>query len=170
LLDKALETARRSFAESSHAEAIAICRWVLQVEPKNAPAAALLGDIFMQQGRRDMALLMYGRAVLNQPNNPVYRWKLDSLRRPTPAASATASKAQGTQAATAPKAAKRGETGVPPTTTIYITANTQLSKKDPRRFYRLGCVGPALLLFALVGTLLGALLTPLWTLVGDVLY
>lgn len=157
-IEKTVETARRSLADGNTDEAIAICRWVLKVEPKSAAAAALLGDIFAQQGQRDMAMMMYGRASLNQPANPVYRWKLDNLRRP-----ATAHNAAPTPPPVR-EAAKTNAPSAPPTTTIYINANTPPAKQNPRRS-RLGCAGPALLLLA-VG---GALLAPLWMVLGAAL-
>jgi curved DNA-binding protein CbpA len=166
VIDKAVEAARRSFVEGSPDEAIAICRWILKIEPKSATAAALLGDIFSQQGQRDMAILMYGRAVLNQPDNPVYRWKLDTLRRAQAARSAVAGPSQSPP----PKgSAKANGKGTAPTTTIYITANTQLSKKDARRLPRLGCAGRTLLFLVLASTLLGTFWTPVWMYVSNAL-
>jgi len=173
LLDKTVEAAQHSFAEGSTNEAITICKRILQIEPKNAPAAALLGDIFAQQGQQDMAVLMYGRAALSQPANPVYRWKLDTMRR---AAATTAPATAESTATDRPQPQARPTAPSQPTsreamskTTIFITANAQLSRPHSRRISRLGCAGPLLLVATLAGTALTPLLISLWTLIGHAL-
>lgn len=160
-LDKTVEAARRSFVQGSVPEAIAISKWVLTVDPENAAAAALLGDIFAHEGQRDMALLMYGRAVLYQPANPVYRWKMETLKRASAPTSAPPGHGQGA------KAGANGADASDPRQTVFITINSHLSGKSLRRLFSAGGSGTVLLRFALAGTVIGALLGPLWSLIGD---
>jgi hypothetical protein len=78
------EAAELYFFHGRAAEAIAICNQVLQLDPRNAEAAALLGDIFAEQGRREGAIAMYERAVRSQPDNALYRQKWEALRAGAP--------------------------------------------------------------------------------------
>jgi curved DNA-binding protein CbpA len=80
LLTMVFEAAQLHFHERRPAEAIALCNRVLKSDPKNAEAAALLGDIYVDQGRHDLALLMYKRAMQNQPSNLLYRQKWQSVQ------------------------------------------------------------------------------------------
>ncbi|HVF11133.1 MAG TPA: DnaJ domain-containing protein [Abditibacteriaceae bacterium] len=169
-LDKTVAAAQRSFAEGSTAEAITICKRILQLEPKNAAAAALLGDIFAHQGQYDMALLMYGRAAFNQPANPVYRWKLDSTRQAAAAATTATPVPDRPKSQTPRPAAARP---IPPAaarkTTIYITAGSQLSRTSSRPSSRSGCTGPLLFAVALASAILTPLLLSLSAWIGDAL-
>ena len=67
------------FRHGLAAEAIALCERVRQFDPSSAEAAALLGDIYKEQGRRDLAAEMYAQAVKSQPNNEGYTRKLNQV-------------------------------------------------------------------------------------------
>jgi curved DNA-binding protein CbpA len=83
-LTMVFEAAELYFFHGRAAEAIAMCNQVLQLDPRNAEAAALLGDIFAEQGRREGAIAMYERAVRSQPDNALYRQKWEALRSGAP--------------------------------------------------------------------------------------
>jgi curved DNA-binding protein CbpA len=75
--------------------AISLCSRVLKSDPKNAEAAGLLGDIYVKQGRHDIALLMYKRAMQSQPNMLLYRQKWESLQQKVSPESTPAAPASG---------------------------------------------------------------------------
>lgn len=83
-LTMVFEAAELYFFHGRAAEAISICNQVLQIDARNAEAAALLGDIFAEQGRRGAAIAMYERAVRSQPDNALYRQKWEALRSGAP--------------------------------------------------------------------------------------
>jgi curved DNA-binding protein CbpA len=83
-LTMVFEAAELYFFHGRAAEAIEICNQVLQIDARNAEAAALLGDIFAEQGRRGAAIAMYERAVRSQPDNALYRQKWEALRAGAP--------------------------------------------------------------------------------------
>jgi hypothetical protein len=89
-LTMVFEAAELYFFHGRAAEAIAMCNQVLQLDPRNAEAAALLGDIFAEQGRREGAIAMYERAVRSQPDNALYRQKWEALRSGAPGSPAYA--------------------------------------------------------------------------------
>ncbi|MBV9468856.1 MAG: tetratricopeptide repeat protein, partial [Abitibacteriaceae bacterium] len=66
--------------EGKMGEAVALCTKVMKTDPTHAEAPALLGDIYSEQGRNDVALLMYERAMRNQPNNLLYRQKWQAIK------------------------------------------------------------------------------------------
>jgi tetratricopeptide (TPR) repeat protein len=60
-------------------EAISLCTRVLRQDPASAPAHALLGDIYREQGNPREALGWYKLAVQLNPTNPALRKKLDEM-------------------------------------------------------------------------------------------
>lgn len=84
LLTMVFEAAQMFFFENRAGEAITLCQRVLQADPRNPEAAALLGDIYLSQERRDLALLMFERAMRAQPTNLLYKQKWNALRRNEP--------------------------------------------------------------------------------------
>jgi curved DNA-binding protein CbpA len=79
MLTMVFQAAELYFFQGRADEAIGICNQVIKIDPSNAEAPALLGDIYAEQGRTDVAITMYERAVLNQPQNMLYRQKLVAL-------------------------------------------------------------------------------------------
>lgn len=80
LLTMVFDAAQLYHVEGRADEAIRVCNNVMKADPTNAEAVVLLGDIYAQQDRKDVALAMYERAVRLQPNNLLYRQKWDKLR------------------------------------------------------------------------------------------
>jgi curved DNA-binding protein CbpA len=80
LLTMVFEAAQLYHGEGRADEAIRVCNQVIKADPTNAEAVALLGDIYAEQDRKDVALVMYERAMRLQPNNLLYRQKWDKLR------------------------------------------------------------------------------------------
>lgn len=80
LLTMVFEAAELYFFQGRAEEAIEICERVMKADPSNAEAPALLGDIYSEQGRKDVAQKMYQLAVNNQPQNALYKQKLDALQ------------------------------------------------------------------------------------------
>ena len=93
LLTMVFEAAQLFFVEKRDGEAIAMCHRVLQSDPRNPEAAALLGDIYLAQERKDLALLMFERAMRAQPTNRLYKKKWDALRRGEPVPASTFARA-----------------------------------------------------------------------------
>jgi curved DNA-binding protein CbpA len=85
LLTMVFEAAELYFFQGRAEEAIEICGRVMKADAHNAEAPALLGDIYAEQGRRDIALQMYQMAVRNQPHNVLYQQKLTALTGSTDA-------------------------------------------------------------------------------------
>ncbi len=79
LLTQVFEAAELYFFYGKAGEAIGLCRRVLSQDPNNAEAHALLGDIYADQGRFDVAVFMFERAVQSQPQNTLYRQKWQAL-------------------------------------------------------------------------------------------
>ena len=79
LLTQVFEAAELYFFHGRVGEAIGVCRRVLQQDPSNAEAHALMGDMYADQGRLDVAVFHYEQAVRSQPNNVLYRKKWQSL-------------------------------------------------------------------------------------------
>lgn len=79
LLTQVFEAAELYFFHGRVGEAIGVCRRVLQQDPNNAEAHALMGDMYADQGRLDVAVFHYEQAVRSQPNNVLYRKKWQSL-------------------------------------------------------------------------------------------
>jgi curved DNA-binding protein CbpA len=61
-------------------EAVTLCRSVLQIDSRSVPARELLGDIYLQQGRVEYALMMFDQALLIAPDNMMLRRKRDQLQ------------------------------------------------------------------------------------------
>jgi curved DNA-binding protein CbpA len=80
LLTMVFEAAQLYHVEGRADEAIRVCNQVMKADPTNAEAVALLGDIYAEQDRKDVALAMYEKAMRLQPNNLLYRQKWDKLR------------------------------------------------------------------------------------------
>lgn len=72
--------AAQLYYQGNVGEAVTLCTRVMKSDPTNAEAPALLGDIYAEQNRRDVALLMYERAMRNQPNNMLYRQKWQAIK------------------------------------------------------------------------------------------
>jgi hypothetical protein len=90
MLTMVFEAAELYFFQGLADEAIEVCNRVMKVDPTNAEAPALLGDIYAEQGRKDVAISMYEKAVQNQPQNMLYRQKLAALTGTTPPGTAPA--------------------------------------------------------------------------------
>jgi len=90
LLTMVFEAAQLYFSEGRADEAIKMCEQVMKADPSSAEAPALLGDIYAEQGQRELALLMYERAMIKQPHNLLYRQKRDSLKNAAPGRSSGA--------------------------------------------------------------------------------
>jgi len=103
LLTMVFEAAQLYHQEGNSADAISLCNRVLKSDPKSSEAAALLGDIYNQQNRTDLALLMYKRAMQNQPNNLLYRQKWEALQQKAGAAETVKDTPVATPAPAAPK-------------------------------------------------------------------
>lgn len=105
LLTMVFEAAELYFFHGRAQEAIEMCNRVMQFDPRNAEAPALLGDIYAEQGRKDVAVLMYERAVRNQPDNALYRQKWEQLK------TATSSSSSASASNSAPRASSSGAGG-----------------------------------------------------------
>ena len=90
LLSIVFEAAELYFFHGRAEEAIALCQSVFAIEPNHAEAHALLGDIYADQGQREIAARMYARAAQSSPSNPTYRRKWDELRGTSATAKSTA--------------------------------------------------------------------------------
>ena len=137
LLTKVFEAAQLYFHEGRAFEAITICNRVLRIDPKNAEAAALLGDIYSARGSKDMAVSMYERALRSQPANPIYQHKLAALQHnghlgtvPV-AAPATKPVTQHTKTASSPRMA--GGTGHTTRPRVYRPAGDSPASVSPAR-------------------------------------
>ena len=82
LLTMVFDAANLYFEDGRAPEAIAICERVMKADASNAEAPALLGDIYADKGRNDLALINYERAVRLQPNNLLYRQKWEGAKQP----------------------------------------------------------------------------------------
>lgn len=80
LLTMVFEAANLYFENGRAAEAIAICERVMKSDSSNAEAPALMGDIYADQGKTDLALLMYEKAMRRRPDNLSYRQKYETLK------------------------------------------------------------------------------------------
>jgi curved DNA-binding protein CbpA len=78
--------AQMQFFQGNVEDAIEMANNVVKMDPTNAEAAALLGDIHLKQGKEDMALLWFERAMRYQPGNSLYKQKWESLRQKVAAA------------------------------------------------------------------------------------
>lgn len=104
LLNQVNEAAALYFREGKAEEAINLCQRVLKADSRNVEAILLLGDIFASQGNVDVALVMYDKVLLMQPNNLLVRRKREAL---APRA-ATPAKARPVQASPSPAATPTG--------------------------------------------------------------
>jgi len=75
--------ARRGFSSGQFRSAIHACREAVNLEPRNAEAHILMGDIYRIQGSLDEALGMYTIAIQLDPRNAGLQAKLDRLIRRT---------------------------------------------------------------------------------------
>ena len=97
LLTMVFDAAQLYHVEGRVEEAIRVCNHVMKADPTNAEAIVLLGDIYAEQNRKDVALAMYERAVRIQPNNLLYRQKWDKLRHGESPAEPTPTSRAGTE-------------------------------------------------------------------------
>ena len=103
LLTMVFEAAELYFFHGRAQEAIEMCNRVMQFDARNAEAPALLGDIYAEQGRKDVAVLMYERAVRNQPDNALYRQKWEQLKTATASSPSTSSSSSASTPASTPR-------------------------------------------------------------------
>jgi curved DNA-binding protein CbpA len=80
MLEQVNRAAHLYFREGRAGESVALCQRVLKSDPKNVEATILLGDIYAAQGKGDMALVMFDRALLLQPGNVLVRSKREKIR------------------------------------------------------------------------------------------
>jgi curved DNA-binding protein CbpA len=112
LLTMVFEAAQLYNNEGRDEEAISLCNKVIKSDPRSSEAADLLGDIYAKQGRNDLALLMYKRAMQNQPNLMLYRQKWEALQQKITSAGADNHAAGSAAAATvSPPPAREPESG-----------------------------------------------------------
>jgi curved DNA-binding protein CbpA len=102
LLTMVFEAANLYFEDGRAQEAISICERVMKADASNAEAPALLGDIYADQGRIDLALMMYERAMRRRPDNLGYRQKYEALKNtggagPSPTSTPRTTKTQSTK-------------------------------------------------------------------------
>jgi curved DNA-binding protein CbpA len=137
LLTMVFEAAELYFFHGRVQESIDICKRVIQSDPKNAEACALMGDIYAEQGRKDIAVLMYERAVRNQPGNTLYRQKWEALRRgiaspssdaPATEASDVAGSAASPSPAPRPSAPLRATGSRPTAASVALQRNSSPSQ------------------------------------------
>ena len=103
LLTMVFEAANLYFEDGRAAEAIAICERVMKSDASNAEAPALLGDIYADQGKTDLALAMYERALRRRPDNLSYRQKYEALKGNSPSNGASKSKPKTKSSGCGPK-------------------------------------------------------------------
>ncbi|HEY0074577.1 MAG TPA: DnaJ domain-containing protein [Abditibacteriaceae bacterium] len=103
LLTMVFEAANLYFENGRAGEAIAICERVMKSDASNAEAPALLGDIYADQGKNDLALAMYERAMRRRPDNLSYRQKYESLKGSVPANGAAKGKPKAKSLGCGPK-------------------------------------------------------------------
>jgi curved DNA-binding protein CbpA len=114
LLTQVFEAAELYFFYGRAGEAMTICRRVLSQDAANSEAYALLGDIYADQGRRDVAVFMYERAVSHAPTNLMYRQKWEALARtPGPTGTAAPTAASVANSATSNSAASNNDASQP---------------------------------------------------------
>ncbi len=76
---KHIRDARWSFIQRRLNEAVGHCRAVLDIDPRNAAAFAILGDVSRAQGKTDMAIKYYSHAVQYDPSDRDTERKLDKM-------------------------------------------------------------------------------------------
>ena len=103
LLTMVFEAANLYFEDGRANEAIAICERVMKSDASNAEAPALLGDIYADQGKPDLAIAMYERALRRRPDNLSYRQKYESLKGASASNGASKSKAKSKSVGCGPK-------------------------------------------------------------------
>ena len=74
-----LKDARWSFIQRRFNEAVSHCRAALEIDPRNAAAFVMLGDIFRAQGKANSAIKYYSYAVQYNPQDRDTERKLDKL-------------------------------------------------------------------------------------------
>ena len=80
LLTMVFDAANLYYEDGQPQAAISICERVMKADASNAEAPALLGDIYADQGRIDLAMMNYERAVRRQPHNLLYQQKWNALK------------------------------------------------------------------------------------------
>lgn len=79
-VERLLSDAQVAFVRKQMSEAERCCRRVLHVQPNNAQAYAILGDIYTAVNRTDDALTQYSYALQHNPNDLEVVRKLTRLR------------------------------------------------------------------------------------------
>ncbi|MGQ9456466.1 MAG: J domain-containing protein [Armatimonadota bacterium] len=79
VVEKHLKNARWSFIQRRFNEAAEHCRNALELDPHNATAFAMLGDIFRAQGKINQAIKYYSYAIQYNPADRDTERKLDRL-------------------------------------------------------------------------------------------
>ncbi|MGI6296732.1 MAG: J domain-containing protein [Armatimonadota bacterium] len=74
-----LKDAQYAFIQKRMASAASFCKEALRIDPRNAKAAAMLGDIYRAQGRTNSAIKYYNYAVQFDPNDNETQKKLVKL-------------------------------------------------------------------------------------------
>ncbi len=163
LLTQVFEAAELYFFYGKAGEAIGLCRKVLGQDPQNAEAHALLGDIYADQGRFDVAVFMYERAVQSQPNNALYRQKWEALSGKKVDVAASGFAASGFASSSIPSKAANADFQAPfsyvdahSPAGVTTTSSTRFRRVTMAEYGRF-CVGCASALLALVFLLSGHL-------------
>jgi tetratricopeptide (TPR) repeat protein len=79
------ELARRLAASGKAADATALLEMNAEFYPNSAQIDAQLGELYARSGDRDKAIVHYRMAAQKDPNNPMYRRRLDELTGAAPA-------------------------------------------------------------------------------------
>lgn len=74
-----LKDAQYAFIQKRLVSAAAFCKEALRLDPRNAKAAAMLGDVYMAQGNIDAAIKYYNYAVQFDPTDSETQKKLVKL-------------------------------------------------------------------------------------------
>lgn len=83
-----IKDAQWAFIQRRLSEAASHCREAIRVEPQNAKAHAVLGDIYRAQGKLNSAIREFSLAVQFNPQDRESQRKLERLLRKTPIAAA----------------------------------------------------------------------------------
>lgn len=74
-----LKDAQFAFIQKRFSQAADLCKQALKMEPRNARACAMLGDIYRAQGKRDGAIAYYNYALQYNPGDKETEKKLLNL-------------------------------------------------------------------------------------------
>ena len=76
---KSFQGALDHYQAGRMAQAEAICRQILQIEPNQPDALNLLGTIAGRLGKSEIAIELIGKAISANPSNPVYYINLGNV-------------------------------------------------------------------------------------------